>query len=41
MKPESSRRIFEKYSNIKFHYIRPVEAALFSCRHAVGRTWRS
>jgi len=38
MKPEFSRQIFEKLSNIKFHKIRPVGAELF---HADGRTWRS
>ena len=29
MKLELSRHIFEKYSNIKFHEIRPVGAELF------------
>ena len=33
MKLEFSRQIFEKYSNLKFHEIRPVGAELF---HAEG-----
>jgi hypothetical protein len=37
MKLEFSRKIFEKYSNIKFHENRPVEAELF---HADRRTDR-
>ena len=35
MQPEFSRQGFEKYSNIKFHKIRPLGAELF---HAGGRT---
>ena len=37
MKQEFSRQIFEKYSNIKFLKIRPVEAEVF---HADRRTDR-
>jgi len=29
MKPEPSRQFFDKYSNIKFHEIRPMEGELF------------
>jgi len=35
IKLEFSRQIFEKYSNIKLHLIRPVGAELF---HLDGRT---
>ena len=35
MKLELSEQIFEKYTNIKFHEIRPVGAELF---HADGRS---
>jgi hypothetical protein len=37
MKLEFSRRIFEKYSNVEFHEILPVEAEFF---HADGQTDR-
>jgi hypothetical protein len=38
---EFSRQIFEKYSNIKFHKIRPMKAELFHAdRWKDGRTDR-
>jgi hypothetical protein len=41
IKLEFSHQIFEKYSNSKFHNIRPVEAELFHVhRHTNGQTDR-
>jgi hypothetical protein len=37
MKPEFYWQIFEKYSNIKLHEIRPVEAELFHADRQMDR----
>jgi len=41
MKLDSSRQIFEKYSNIKFHKNPSSGNQAVPCGQTAGQTWRS